>query len=92
MTEALPEEGDGELAPHHSAAADISTCAEGIIKNTTDPSWRNNARLLPHLRMLRVGRGGGSGANSLLALSRNQEAVTPNPCGRRRPRQDLSGE
>lgn len=36
--------------------------------------------------------GGGSGANSLLALSRNQEAVTPNPCGRRRPRQDLSGE
>lgn len=46
----LPEDSDGSardgLAADQSASADIPPCAEWIIKNRTDPSWRNKTLLL----------------------------------------------
>ncbi len=39
------------LAFDQSAATDISTYAGWIIKNTSDPLWRNKLLLLPHSHM-----------------------------------------
>lgn len=46
------------LAFDQSIAADISTYAGWIIKNTSDPLWRNKLLLLPHTHMQHVGSRG----------------------------------
>lgn len=46
------------LASDQSAATDISTYAGWIIKNTSDPLWRNKLLLLLHPHMQYVSSGG----------------------------------
>lgn len=46
------------LAFDQSGATDISTYAEWIIKNTSDPLWRNKLLLLLHTHMQYVSSGG----------------------------------
>lgn len=58
----LSLENDGSardrLAFDQSAATDISTYARWIIKNTSDPLWRNKLLLLLHPHMQYVSSGG----------------------------------
>lgn len=67
------------LAFDQSAAADISTYAGWIIKNTSDPLWRNKLLLLLHPHMQYVSSRG-KVELILYSLESERQPVTPNWC------------